>query len=84
MMSVSLQPEGCKARSPCATRTGNTKSNLANPVRFHYGARDAAGMIHNDAENSPADVFSCNVALHAGGGREFYLLLLIISVANAP
>ena len=46
--------------------------------KFHYGTRSTGGMTHNDPDNRPADVFGGNVTLHAGGGREAYLLLPII------
>ena len=35
-------------------------------------------MTHNDPINRPRDVFGGMVTLHAGGGRESYLLLPII------
>jgi hypothetical protein len=35
-------------------------------------------MTHNDPISRPRDVFGGTVTLHAGGGRESYLLLPII------
>ena len=32
-------------------------------------------MTRNDPDSRPADVFGANITLHAGGGREAYLLL---------
>jgi predicted acyl esterase len=46
--------------------------------KFHYGTRGTGGMTHNDPDNRPADLFGGRVTLHAGGGRESYLLLPII------
>jgi predicted acyl esterase len=46
--------------------------------KFHYGTRGTGGMTHNDPDDRPADVFGGRVTLHAGGGRESYLLLPII------
>jgi uncharacterized protein len=37
-------------------------------------------MTHNDPISRPRDVFGGRVTLHAGGGRESYLLLPIIPV----
>ena len=51
--------------------------------KFHYGTRGTGGMTHNDTGNRPADVFGGRVTLHAGGGREPYLLLPIIPPENA-
>jgi predicted acyl esterase len=51
--------------------------------KFHYGTRGTGGMTHNDTSNRPADVFGGRVTLHAGGGRESYLLLPIIPPKNA-
>src|SRR5262245_2796691 len=45
---------------------------------FVYGTRGTGGMTHNDPINRPRDVFGGRVTLHAGGGRESYLLLPII------
>jgi predicted acyl esterase len=45
---------------------------------FHYGTRGTGGMTHNDPDDRPADVFGGRVTLHAGGGRDSYLLLPII------
>jgi predicted acyl esterase len=46
--------------------------------KFHYGSRGTGGMTHNDPDNRPASLFGGSVTLHAGGGRESYLLLPII------
>lgn len=45
---------------------------------FHYATRGTGGMTHNDAEDRPSEVFDTEVTLHAGGGRDPYLLLPII------
>jgi hypothetical protein len=46
--------------------------------KFVYGTRGTGGMTHNDPISRPRDVFGGTVTLHAGGGRESYLLLPII------
>jgi predicted acyl esterase len=46
--------------------------------KFHYGTRGTGGMTHADADNRPADTFNGKVTLHAGGGRDAYLLLPVI------
>jgi predicted acyl esterase len=46
---------------------------------FHYGTRGTGGMTHADPDNRPHDVFGGRVTLHAGGGRDAYLLLPIIN-----
>jgi len=46
--------------------------------KFHYATRGTGGMTHNDPDNRPPAVFGGQVTLHAGGGREPYLLLPII------
>ena len=46
--------------------------------KFHYGTRGTGGMTHNDADNRPAAVFGGKVTLHAGGGRDAWLLLPVI------
>jgi predicted acyl esterase len=46
--------------------------------QFHYATRGTGGMTHDDPANRPKDVFGGKVTLHAGGGRESYLLLPII------
>jgi predicted acyl esterase len=46
--------------------------------KFWYGTRGTGGMTHNDPDSRPPDVFGGTVTLHAGGGREPYLLLPII------
>ena len=51
--------------------------------KFHYGTRGTGGMTHNDPDDRPADVFGGRVTLHAGGGRESYLLLPIIPPRTA-
>jgi predicted acyl esterase len=51
--------------------------------KFHYGTRGTGGMTHNDPDNRPADLFGGRVTLHAGGGRESYLLLPIIPPKGA-
>jgi len=51
--------------------------------KFHYGTRGTGGMTHNDPDDRPAEVFGGRVTLHAGGGRESYLLLPIIPPRTA-
>ena len=51
--------------------------------KFHYGTRGTGGMTHNDPDNRPADLFGGRVTLHAGGGRESYLLLPVIPPKGA-
>jgi predicted acyl esterase len=46
--------------------------------KFHYGTRGTGGMTHDDPDSRPKDVFGGKVTLHAGGGRESYLLVPII------
>ncbi len=46
--------------------------------KFHYATRGTGGMTHDDPDNRPKDVFGGKVSLHAGGGRESYLLVPII------
>jgi predicted acyl esterase len=46
--------------------------------KFHYATRGTGGMTHDDPDNRPKDVFGGTVTLHAGGGRDAYLLLPII------
>ena len=46
--------------------------------KFHYGTRGTGGMTHDDPDDRPKDVFGGKVTLHAGGGRESYLLVPII------
>jgi predicted acyl esterase len=46
--------------------------------QFHYATRGTGGMTHDDPDNRPRAVFGGTVTLHAGGGRESYLLLPII------
>ncbi len=46
--------------------------------KFHYGTRGTGGMTHNDADNRPVAVFGGKVTLHAGGGRDAWLLLPVI------
>jgi predicted acyl esterase len=50
--------------------------------KFHYGTRGTGGMTHNDPESRPAAVFGGRITLHAGAGRESYLLLPIIPPAS--
>lgn len=45
---------------------------------FHYATRGTGGMTHDDPDDRPRDVFGGKVTLHAGGGRESYVLLPII------
>jgi hypothetical protein len=51
--------------------------------KFHYGTRGTGGMTHDDPDNRPTDIFGGKVTLHAGGGRESYLLLPIIPSQGA-
>jgi predicted acyl esterase len=46
--------------------------------KFHYATRGTGGMTHNDPDNRPKETFGGKVTLHAGGGRDAYLLLPII------
>jgi predicted acyl esterase len=46
--------------------------------KFHYGTRGTGGMTHNDPDDRPAALFGGKVTLHAGAGRESYLLLPVI------
>jgi predicted acyl esterase len=46
--------------------------------KFHYATRGTGGMTHDDPDNRPKDIFGGTVTLHAGGGRNAYLLLPII------
>jgi predicted acyl esterase len=46
--------------------------------QFHYATRGTGGMTHDDPDHRPRDVFGGTVTLHAGGGRDAYLLLPII------
>lgn len=45
---------------------------------FHYATRGTGGMTHNDPDNRPPEVFDTRVTLHAGDGRDPFLLLPII------
>ena len=51
--------------------------------KFHYGTRGTGGMTHADPDDRPKAVFDNTVTLHAGGGRESYLLLPIIPPKGA-
>ena len=46
--------------------------------KFHYGTRGTGGMTHNDPDSRPPEIFGGKVTLHAGPGRESYLLVPII------
>lgn len=46
--------------------------------KFYYGTRGTGGMTHNDSDDRPADVFGGKITLHAGPGRDSYLLVPII------
>jgi hypothetical protein len=46
--------------------------------KFHYATRGTGGMTHNDSDDRPKEIFGGRVTLHAGGGRDAYLLLPII------
>jgi predicted acyl esterase len=46
--------------------------------KFVYGTRGTGGMTHQDPISRPRDVFGGTVTLHAGEGREPYLLLPIV------
>jgi predicted acyl esterase len=46
--------------------------------KFHYATRGTGGMTHDDPDNRPKDIFGGTVTLHAGGGRDAYLVLPII------
>ncbi|HSF07355.1 MAG TPA: CocE/NonD family hydrolase [Methylomirabilota bacterium] len=46
--------------------------------KFHYATRGTGGMTHDDPDNRPKDIFAGTVTLHAGGGRDAYLLLPVI------
>jgi uncharacterized protein len=45
---------------------------------FHYATRGTGGMTHGDADDRPRHVFGGRVTLHAGPGREAYLLVPIV------
>jgi predicted acyl esterase len=45
---------------------------------FHYATRGTGGMTHNDVDDRPPAIYDTDVTLHAGAGREAYLLLPII------
>ena len=49
---------------------------------FHYGTRGTGGMTHADPDDRPPEVFGGRVTLHAGGGRDAFLLLPIIPSAG--
>jgi uncharacterized protein len=46
--------------------------------KFYYGTRGTGGMTHNDPVTRPPEVFGGKVTLHAGPGRESFVLLPII------
>jgi hypothetical protein len=46
--------------------------------KFHYSTRGTGGMTHADPDDRPAAIFDTEVTLHAGGGRDPYLLVPII------
>ena len=46
--------------------------------QFHYSTKGTGGMTHNDPDDRPTAIFDNRVTLHAGGGRDPYLLLPII------
>ncbi|MEP4378289.1 MAG: CocE/NonD family hydrolase [Alphaproteobacteria bacterium] len=46
--------------------------------KFHYATRGTGGMTHNDEDNRPPAIFDTDVTLHAGGGRDPFLLLPVI------
>lgn len=46
--------------------------------KFHYSTRGTGGMTHNDPDNRPPRIFDTEATLHAGFGRDPYLLLPII------
>jgi predicted acyl esterase len=46
--------------------------------KFVYATRGTGGMTHDDPDDRPKDVFGGKVTLHAGGGRESYLLVPFI------
>jgi predicted acyl esterase len=46
--------------------------------KFVYATRGTGGMTHSDPDDRPQDIFGGKVTLHAGGGRDSYLLLPII------
>ncbi|MBI2756774.1 MAG: CocE/NonD family hydrolase [Chloroflexi bacterium] len=45
---------------------------------FVYASRGVGPFTHASAEDRPAEVFGGRVTLHAGGGRDSYLLLPVI------
>lgn len=45
---------------------------------FHYATKGTGGMTHADPDSRPPSTFDTEVTLHAGGGRDPYLLLPII------
>ena len=46
--------------------------------QFHYSTKGTGGMTHNDPDDRPPAIFENRVTIHAGGGRDPYLLLPII------
>jgi len=46
--------------------------------KFVYGTRGTGGMTHDDEQDRPREIFGGRVTLHAGGGRDAYLLLPVI------
>ncbi len=51
--------------------------------KFHYGTRGTGGMTHADPDSRPPALFANRVTLHAGGGRDAYLLLPVIPARPA-
>jgi predicted acyl esterase len=49
---------------------------------FHYATRGTGGMTHTDPDDRLPSVFGNRVTLHAGGGREPYLLVPIVPSAG--
>jgi len=52
------------------------------PDRLHdnylYQTRGTGGVLHEDPDNRPPDIFDTKVTLHTGGATASYLLLPVI------
>jgi len=45
---------------------------------FYYATKGTGGMTHEDPDDRPRELFGGTMTLHAGGGRDSYVLLPII------
>jgi predicted acyl esterase len=50
---------------------------------FHYASKGCGPFVHGDPDDRPPEVFGGRVAIHAGGGRDSYLLLPVIPKGSA-